>query len=340
MKYKSNFGVIALLLTLASACAPHEPQRFEHAVDSRSKPWTHENFDAADGNFKFAVFSDLYGGERDGVFSIAVEQLELLQPELVLNVGDLIDGGTENRTTLAEEWDEFDAKLGRLSAPVFYIGGNHDLTNVTMRKFWEERYGARYYYFKYKNVLFLMLDSEDYEEQRMQEIYLARAEALQIMEAEGAEAMSRSEYSQMPERRTGWISLEQADYFKNVLEAHPDVRWTFLLMHKPVWRNEQALPWQSIEESMGSRPYTVINGHFHSYSLTRRLGRDYLHLGTTSGAQNPQDPMSFDHVTLISMGDIEPSIAHLRLEGILDKTGHVPQGGESICFQASKCTPD
>jgi len=27
----------------------------------------------------------------------------------------------------------------------------------------------------------------------------------------------------------------------------------------------------------------------------------------------------------------------LRLDGILDKTGHIPADGDSLCFQASKC---
>ncbi len=32
-----------------------------------------------------------------------------------------------------------------------------------------------------------------------------------------------------------------------------------------------------------------------------------------------------------------PTIGHLKMEGILDKTGHVPLGGDTLCFQASAC---
>ena len=40
--------------------------------------------------------------------------------------------------------------------------------------------------------------------------------------------------------------------------------------------------------------------------------------------------------TVTMTGD-GPSVAHLRLDGILDKTGQVPVGGDSLCFQASEC---
>ena len=36
---------------------------------------------------------------RERVFEIAIAQLALLRPELIMNVGDLIDGGTTDRET-------------------------------------------------------------------------------------------------------------------------------------------------------------------------------------------------------------------------------------------------
>jgi 3',5'-cyclic AMP phosphodiesterase CpdA len=334
-------ALVPIFLLAVSTCAAPPEQAFRQEVDSAAKPWTHESFDNDDDRFTFAIFSDLYGGERERVFGVAMAQLQLLRPELILNVGDLIDGGTTDLERLDREWDEFDAKLDGLKAPVFYIGGNHDLTNPVMRQFWEERYGQRYYHFVYKDVLFLMLDSEDFEEQRMNAIYEARAYALRVDAGEEPGVYEETEYYNMPERLTGAIRAEQASYFRQAIAENPSVRWTFLLMHKPVWRDETATEFQSIEASLGDRPYTVINGHFHSYSLTERNGRDYIHLSTTSGAQNPNDDMAFDHVTLVSMTDDGPSIANLRLDGILDKTGHVPLNGDDLCFQASACVdPD
>jgi predicted MPP superfamily phosphohydrolase len=317
------YSLLLILVGIAACTSEDMPPapNFAHAISGEATPWTHDDFDNADGKFAFAIFSDLYSGERDRVFSIAMAQLNLLRPELILSIGDLIDGGTEDRDRLAKEWDEFDAKVAAARAPAFYVGGNHDLTNLTMRDVWTERYGARYYHFVYKNVLFLMLDSEDFEDWRMQMIYKARAIAIEILEGDEPEKWPETAYFKMPERNTGMIRAEQAAYFRRVIAENPQVRWTFLLMHKPVWRNEDAKEFQSIEVALADRPYTVINGHFHSYSLTQRNGRDYIHLGTTSGDQNAADDMAFDHVTLVTVDEGEPSIVNLRMDGILDKSG-------------------
>jgi UDP-2,3-diacylglucosamine pyrophosphatase LpxH len=337
MRLPRKIILIPLLLAFVAACQPSSQELFRHSVESTARPWTHEDFDVADDRFMFAIFSDLYGGEREGVFAVAMEQLEMLRPELILNVGDLIDGGTEDRGRLASEWDAYDAKIASQTAPVFYIGGNHDLSNLEMRAFWEERYGARYYHFVYKDVLFLMLDSEDFADDMMMEVYEARAHALNVLADEGRPAYEETKYFNMPERQTGAIRAEQARYFRDAIAANPDVRWTFLLMHKPVWRNADAIEFQSIEAALGERPYTVINGHYHSYQYTERNGRDYIHLGTTSGSQNPNDDMAFDHVTLVTMTESGPTLANLRLDGILDRTGHLPLDGDALCFQASAC---
>ena len=47
--------------------------------------------------------------------------------------------------------------------------------------------------------------------------------------------------------------------------------------------------------------------------------------------------MSFDHVTMVTFDKGKPSIVNLRMDGILDKIGHIPLDGESICFQVFKC---
>ena len=91
-----------------------------------------------------------------------------------------------------------------------------------------------------------------------------------------------------------------------------------------------------LETLLGDRRYTVINGHFHSFSHQIRNNRDYMILGTTGGGQGKTDSMSFDHITLVRMAKEKPVITHLRMDGILDETGKIPKGGDSLSFQASK----
>ncbi len=329
---------VLLMPCLGLACGRAAPAEFDdpfvHSLSSSEVPWTGTAFDGAPDKFTFAVFGDLNGGERPGVFEIAVAQLSLLRPELIVGVGDLIDGPKEDITALNAEWDSFDQRAARASAPVFRVGGNHDLTGQVLRDVWSDRYGPRYYSFIYKDVLFLVLDTEDHTAARMSEIFDARTAALDAI-ARGLDA-TEMKYYQLPERMTGNIGSEQAQYFQSVLEDNPDVRWTMLFMHKPVWTDGQDPDFVAIESALAERPYTVFNGHLHTMSHSERNGRDYVMLGTTGGSQS-DSPMAFDHVTLVTVGAGEPSIAHLRLDGILDKTGTIPGDDGETCFQASTC---
>jgi hypothetical protein len=108
-------------------------------------------------------------------------------------------------------------------------------------------------------------------------------------------------------------------------------------MHKPVWKRETDGNLSRIEAALGSRNYTLFNGHLHDYSFTNRNDHEYIMMGTTGGGQDDQSPTSFDHLTIVTMTDKEPLIANIRLDGILDKTGKIPMGGDSICFQAFTC---
>jgi len=334
--------ILAMLLLAGGARTEAQtgPPPFAHDLAEGATPWTGEAFDVQDGKFTFAIFSDLWGGGRPGVFSVAVEQLNLLRPELIMSIGDLIDGGTEDRAQLAREWDSFEGRAAGATAPVFHVGGNHDLTNLTMREVWTERFGARYYHFVYKDVLFLILDSEDFEDERMQEVYHARAAAIEVMDGPEPERAQEMEYFRMPERVTGEVRAEQSEYFQQVIAQYPDVRWTFLFMHKPVWLRLDQTEFTKIETALADRPYTVFNGHFHTYSRAERHGRDYITLATTGGGQGADDAMAFDHVTLVTMDGEGPTIANLRMDGILDLTGHIPMGGDTLCFQASRCGND
>lgn len=335
-----TWGIAFALLLLASCTrivGTDDRPGFLHSIDGAAAPWTHAHFDAAPDRFTFAIVSDLQGGEREGVFRTAIAQLSLLRPELILTVGDLIDGNSEDTGNLHGQWDAFDVKTGDAIAPVFYAGGNHDLTNQVMRDVWAGRYGPRYYDFVYSDVLFIVLDTEDTTAERMREVFLSRAAAIEVFEAEGWDAFRETEYFHMPERTVGRIGAEQVAHVEGALRRYADVRWTFVLMHKPAWQRADESGFAAIEALLAERPYTVINGHEHRYAHTERHGRDYLTLGTTGGSQDPASAMSFDHVTLVTMSGAEPSIVNLRLSGILDRTGHVPLGGDDLCFQASRC---
>ncbi len=248
-------------------------------------PWNHLEFLNNPENFQFLIVTDRTGGHRAGVFADAVRKINLLQPEFVVSVGDLIEGYTEDLDQLNSEWDEFNGFIDQLEMPFFYVPGNHDYSNEVMAKLWEEKFGRSYYHFVYGDVLFLCLNSED------------------------------------PPSTN--ISGEQRAYIKETLEAHPDVRWTFVFLHKPMWTIDQDTGWAEVQEMLGERPHTVFAGHYHNYMkhTFHEENYGYFVLATTGGGSRLRGPEygEFDHVVWVTMTDDGPRIANLMLDGILDE---------------------
>lgn len=327
---------LSLLSVVLSACATAPPN---FVVEPRSgpTPWNSTAFDADADRFTFAVHSDLTGGERDGVFEVAIAQLNLLRPEFIISVGDLIEGGTEDRADLDRQWQSYDERAGAARAPVFYVAGNHDRTGQVLQEVWQQRHGSGYYHFRYKDVLFLVLDTEDNTPERMREIHEMRNYALQFGDVGDWERFNETPYAKMPENQGGNITQAQSDYMLAAISANPDVRWTFLFMHKAPWLREDMTTFTNIEDALADQPYTVFHGHRHAYAHQVRHGKDYIRLATTGGAQVPAFGRSVDHVTLVTVDDDGANIANLLLEGILDKTGKVPLNGGKLCFESSRC---
>ena len=132
---------------------------FNSDVETNLKPWTDLDFYNDPSNFQFALVSDNTGSMRPGIFEKGIEKLNLMLPEFVLSVGDLIQGYTQDTAQIRAEWADFSQKIDKLKVPFFYLPGNHDITNLVMQKEWEDRFGRRYYSFTYKDVLFIILDS-------------------------------------------------------------------------------------------------------------------------------------------------------------------------------------
>jgi len=268
------------------AVAP-EPAALTIKVEQKN-PWTNLQVNSRRGNFQFAIVTDRTGGRRPGVFTEAVRKLNLLQPEFVISVGDLIEGYTTDPAQWALEWTEFQDKLQQLDMPFFYVPGNHDLSNGKMVENWQRRFGRTYYEFRYHDVLFLALNSED-----------------------------------PPEMEPFRFSAAQQQWVAETLRRNADVRWTFVFLHKPIWMYPDEIAqtgWLEIERSLSDRQYTVFAGHIHRYGRYVRNGRDYIMLATTGGVSKLRGKAEgeFDQVVWVTMKD-RPIIANLLLSGIEDK---------------------
>lgn len=282
----------ALLLVVVScslACATGGGRLDAESLDPA--PWTSLEPHRAPDGFSFAIVSDRSGGIRPGVFETAIEKLNLLQPEFVMSVGDLIEGYVDDESEIRRQWDDFDAMLERLEMPFFYTAGNHDFSNERMSRLWRERLGSSYYHFRYHDVLFLVLNSE-----------LIHGYALGGTPVPGPDN-----------------AAAQLAYARAALTAEADARWTFVFVHQPLWDQRDVDPgWLEIESLLGDRPYTVFAGHHHRYTALERHDRRFVTLASTGGSSRLRgfDHGEFDHVLWVTMGKTRPVFANVMLSGV------------------------
>jgi len=278
-----TFG-LALAVLLAGCSGTKPPTTHTRVqVDSALKPWSHLTFNNDPNNFQFVVVSDRTGGARPGVFEDGIRKVNLLQPEFVMSVGDLIQGGTRDRHIISTQWVEFRSFVEQLQMPFFFVPGNHDISNEVMADEWVKRFGQPFYHFVYRDVLFLCLNTEDPPPSRM--------------------------------------STAQRDYVARALAENPKVRWTLVFMHKPLWDYEEETGWREIEALLKERKHTVIAGHRHSYTKFERNDQSYIVLASTGGSSKMRGRAfgEFDQVGWITMTDHGPILANLYLDGIWDE---------------------
>lgn len=289
--------LILAFVFVQSLCFAQQPLDIE--IPEGPRPWSSLELNNSSDRFQFAIVTDRTGGHRPGVFMKGVRALNLLQPEFVMSVGDLIEGYTEDLEELDRQWDEFDGFIAQLDMPFFYVPGNHDITNKVMEGVWKERFGQTHYYFKYKGVLFMCLNSED--------------------QYRGA---SR-----------GSISDEQYEWIKEVLAREQDVKWTLLFMHQPLWlQNTDPVRWFDVEALLADRKHTVFVGHRHRYVKYERNNNNYFMLATTGGGSSLRGPElgEFDHVVWVTMTEDGPILANIMLEGVWDENVNTEENQATI----------
>ena len=254
-------------------------------------PWTNKPVLNDPDRFQIAIMTDRTGGHRPGVWMEAVRKLNLLRPEFVMSVGDLIEGYTEDKERAEQEWKEFLGFVEQLEMKFFFVAGNHDVSNSMLHNVWREKFGREWYSFSYRGVHFLCLCSEDPIGQH--------------------------------------ISEKQLEFIQVDLEENADARHTLVFLHKPLWTyaerdlaagREDSTNWKRVEALLSDRPHSVFAGHVHHYvSYERNGGRKYYSLATTGGGSRLRGNNygEFDHVMWLTMERSGPHVVNLRLDGVL-----------------------
>ncbi len=295
-----------------------------------AKPWSGADFQNDPEEFQFVVIGDRTGGaNQEGTFKLAVSHLNLLLPEFVINVGDMIEGYSDDKGELHAEWQEADDMLDELKMPFFRTPGNHDIANSTATEVWVERFGAPYYYFRYQDVLFLVLNSEDppreapegmkekislYNELQVTDPAKAQAMLAEFMSDEAVVAALGKPVN---------FNDKQLAFVKDALAKNTDVRWTFIFLHEPAWENASD-SFQAIQEMLKDREHTFVGGHLHYYDYDLIDGHEHITMGPAGASFHHEGPGNVDHVMWVTMTEDGPEIANIALKGVFDRKGLDP----------------
>lgn len=211
--------------------------------------------------FSFVILGDkTSGGEgKWPIYDRAVDSINLLEPDLVITVGDMIPGHMQERAKWDAEWSEYMVHAERIDAPLFFTVGNHDIANTECYGFWQEDFGKTYYSFDYKGCHFLVLNTEE---------------------------------ERFDGRGPRWEAM--MTWMESDLSETAGARHTFVFFHKPMWDDPRFQEdWDRVAHALGSRPFTVVAGHEHYLATERRDGNLYVVQNATGGGINLSDVKEF-----------------------------------------------
>ncbi|WP_146535104.1 LamG-like jellyroll fold domain-containing protein [Rubripirellula reticaptiva] len=278
--------------------------------ESRTLPMAKEE-DA----FQFIVYGDRTGGVPEGlrVLEQAVADTNLLDPDMVMTVGDLIQGYNETEEWM-EQMTEYKDIMNQLKMKWFPVAGNHDVywrgrtepPQGEHEASYEKHFGPLWYSFAHKNSAFVVLYSD--EGDREKNVKGFNSGKLQTM------------------------SDEQLDFLRKALEQHKSAAHVFVFLHHPRWtgRGYTGGNWDVVHEMLKSagNVSAVFAGHIHHMRFDGpKDGIAYYTLATTGGHLSAEIPGAgyLHHLNVVTVRPAGVTVAALPIGSVIDPTEFTPE---------------
>ncbi|MBN1475431.1 metallophosphoesterase [Candidatus Sumerlaeota bacterium] len=267
---------IAACLSGCQSLAPPEPE-----------PW-------ANNEVRFIVFGDSQFN-HPGTFERMVHEANLLRPDFVIQVGDLIQGYHRDIPRLREEWERYQFQISPLTVPFYPVPGNHDVITPESAELYGEVWGEDRYVYSFDTgpVHCIVLDT-----------------------------FHGDDDDTLGEWQIEWLTNDLREFAASngglgseELERHA----IFLFMHSPLWRYEPSddpasgrSVWERVQPMLTPYPVRMVfAGHTHECVWEERGGIQCVVLNSSGHMETHAERAGLFHemihVSVID-GDVQASV--------------------------------